>query len=167
MGHPAYQITSGSAVLDGQDILEMDADERSRAGLFLAFQYPLAIPGVTVANFLRSALQAHRGKEAEMTDFRKLLKSENGGLEIDRPSPRGISTTVSPAARRRGSRFFRWRCSSRHGDSRRNRFRARYRRPQDGCRGDQPVSHRSQRRAAGHALPATAELHQAGLSCMS
>jgi Fe-S cluster assembly ATP-binding protein len=61
----------------------MAADERSRAGLFLAFQYPLAIPGVTVANFLRSALQAHRGKEADMSDFRKLLKAEMKALDID------------------------------------------------------------------------------------
>ncbi len=83
MGHPAYQITKGWAKLNGQDILEMEADERSRAGLFLAFQYPLAIPGVTVANFLRSALQAHRGKEADMTDFRKLMRAKMADLEID------------------------------------------------------------------------------------
>ena len=57
MGHPNYTITGGEARLDGVDILEMTPDERSRAGLFLAFQYPLAIPGVTVANFLRAALK--------------------------------------------------------------------------------------------------------------
>ncbi|PWB69119.1 Fe-S cluster assembly ATPase SufC [candidate division GN15 bacterium] len=83
MGHPSYQITRGEAFLDGRDILTMSADERSRAGLFLAFQYPLAIPGVTVANFLRSALQAHRGKEADMSDFRKLLRAKLAELEID------------------------------------------------------------------------------------
>ena len=83
MGHPLYQITKGEAYLDGKDILAMSADERSRAGLFLAFQYPLAIPGVTVANFLRSALQAHRGKEADMSDFRKLLKAKMADLEIE------------------------------------------------------------------------------------
>jgi Fe-S cluster assembly ATP-binding protein len=83
MGHPSYQITQGEIILDGKNLLEMSADERSRAGLFLAFQYPLAIPGVTVANFLRSALQAHRGKEADMSDFRKLLKAKMAELEID------------------------------------------------------------------------------------
>ena len=83
MGHPSYQITKGEAHLNGKDILEMSADERSRAGLFLAFQYPLAIPGVTVANFLRSALQAHRGKDADMSDFRKLLKAKMSELEIE------------------------------------------------------------------------------------
>jgi Fe-S cluster assembly ATP-binding protein len=83
MGHPAYEITGGEARLDGQNLLEMSADERSRAGLFLAFQYPVAIPGVSVANFMRSALQAHRGKDADMTDFRKLFKSEMKSLGVD------------------------------------------------------------------------------------
>ena len=82
-GHPAYQISSGKVTLDGQDLLEMASDERSRAGLFLAFQYPVAIPGVTVANFMRTALQAHRGKEADMTDFRKLFRSEMKALGVD------------------------------------------------------------------------------------
>ncbi len=83
MGHPLYTITRGTAALDGRNILEMSADERSRAGLFLAFQYPMAIPGVTVANFMRTALQSHRGKEADMSDFRKLFRSEMQALEID------------------------------------------------------------------------------------
>jgi Fe-S cluster assembly ATP-binding protein len=84
MGHPDYSITRGTVTLDGQNLLEMSADERSRAGLFLAFQYPLAIPGVTVANFMRTALKAHRGKEADMSDFRKLFVREMEALSIDR-----------------------------------------------------------------------------------
>ncbi len=83
MGHPNYTITKGEARINGKSILQMSSDERSRAGLFLAFQYPLAIPGVSVANFLRSALQSHRGKEADMSDFRKLLKAEMQALDID------------------------------------------------------------------------------------
>ncbi len=83
MGHPGYKITRGEALLDGKNLLEMEADQRSRAGLFLAFQYPLAIPGVTVANFLRAALKSHRGPEADMSDFRKLLKKEMAALSID------------------------------------------------------------------------------------
>jgi Fe-S cluster assembly ATP-binding protein len=82
-GHPSYRISSGTAALDGHNLAEMEADERSRAGLFLAFQYPVAIPGVTVANFLRTALQAHRGKDADMTDYRKLLKTEMKALGVD------------------------------------------------------------------------------------
>ncbi len=83
MGHPTYKITSGEAYINGESILDMESDERSRAGLFLAFQYPLAIPGVSVANFLRTALQSHRGKDADMSDFRKLLKAEMAALSVD------------------------------------------------------------------------------------
>jgi Fe-S cluster assembly ATP-binding protein len=83
MGHPNYKISAGEAYLAGEDILSMSPDERSRAGLFLAFQYPLAIPGVTVANFMRTALQAHRGKAADMSDFRQLFKTEMAELSID------------------------------------------------------------------------------------
>jgi Fe-S cluster assembly ATP-binding protein len=83
MGHPLYSITKGEAHLNGKNIIEMSADARSRAGLFLAFQYPLAIPGVTVANFMRAALKAHREKDADMSDFRKLFKAEMDSLEID------------------------------------------------------------------------------------
>jgi Fe-S cluster assembly ATP-binding protein len=60
MGHPAYQITEGEILLDGQDVVEFEADERAQRGLFLAFQYPHAIPGVTVTSFLRSAINALR-----------------------------------------------------------------------------------------------------------
>lgn len=84
MGHPAYTITKGEAWLDGRNLLDLGPDERSRAGLFLAFQYPLAIPGVTVANFMRAALQSHRGKGADMTDFRKLFLARMADLHIDR-----------------------------------------------------------------------------------
>lgn len=88
-GHPAYEITAGEVIFDGLDLLEMEADERSRAGLFLAFQYPIAVPGVTVANFLRQSLNARR--RAEDSDdkgvpipiFRKLLKEKMDQLSID------------------------------------------------------------------------------------
>ncbi len=83
MGHPSYTITKGEAYLKGESILDMEADERSRAGLFLAFQYPLAIPGVTVANFMRAALKSHRGADADMSDFRKLFKAAMTDLSVD------------------------------------------------------------------------------------
>src|SRR5690349_4808858 len=60
MGHPAYEISEGQILLDGDDVAQMEADERARRGLFLAFQYPHAIPGVTVTNFLRQAINAIR-----------------------------------------------------------------------------------------------------------
>ena len=83
MGHPAYTITKGEAFINGENINEMEADERSRAGLFLAFQYPTAIPGVTVANFMRAALKSHRGEDADMSDFRKLFKGKMEDLGVD------------------------------------------------------------------------------------
>ena len=83
MGHPDYTITQGRVFLDGRDITGMDPDERSRAGLFLAFQYPLAIPGVTVANFLRAAVKARRGPDADLSDFRSLLRTRMKELGID------------------------------------------------------------------------------------
>jgi Fe-S cluster assembly ATP-binding protein len=89
MGHPAYEVTEGQILFDGKDVLEMEADERSRAGLFLAFQYPIAIPGVTVANFLRSAINARRkeqnpqDKGISIPEFRKLLTAKMQQLQMD------------------------------------------------------------------------------------
>jgi Fe-S cluster assembly ATP-binding protein len=84
-GHPSYEITSGEAFMAGRDLLEMDSTERSLAGLFLAFQYPPAIPGVTVANFLRSAIKARvDGDESKMRSFRKDLLDKFALLEMDK-----------------------------------------------------------------------------------
>jgi Fe-S cluster assembly ATP-binding protein len=89
LGHPAYKVTEGEIFFDGQNVLEMEPDERSRAGLFLAFQYPVAIPGVTVANFLRTALNARRkqqnpdDKGMPIPEFRKLLTAKMQNLQID------------------------------------------------------------------------------------
>jgi Fe-S cluster assembly ATP-binding protein len=78
MGHPSFEITAGQIVFQGEDITEADPEERSRAGLFMAFQYPVAIPGVTVAKYLRMALNAHREARGEgqvsLKDFRKLTE---------------------------------------------------------------------------------------------
>jgi Fe-S cluster assembly ATP-binding protein len=83
-GHPSYEITGGKAMIDGKDLLEMDATERALAGLFLAFQYPLAIPGVTVANFLRAAVKAkYGGDEEALRSFRKNLKEKFKLLEVN------------------------------------------------------------------------------------
>src|SRR5690349_983552 len=89
MGHPSYTVTEGEVIFKGQNVLELEPDERSRLGLFLAFQYPVAIPGVTVANFLRSALNARRralnkeDKGMPIPEFRKLLKEKMEMLKMD------------------------------------------------------------------------------------
>lgn len=89
MGHPNYTVTGGEVLLDGENVLEMEPDERSRAGIFLAFQYPVAIPGVTVANFLRSAINSRRRAEnpedkgMPIPEFRKMLKEKMDALKMD------------------------------------------------------------------------------------
>lgn len=76
MGHPKYEITGGKIWLQGVDITEMEPEERAIAGLFLAFQYPIAIPGVNVVNFLRAAIKAKNGADMAIKDFRVLLKEQ-------------------------------------------------------------------------------------------
>jgi Fe-S cluster assembly ATP-binding protein len=82
MGHPSYEVTGGEVLFEGQNLLEMEVDERARAGIFLAFQYPVAIPGVSVANFLRSALKSLRGEEMSAREFRNALKEEFKALHM-------------------------------------------------------------------------------------
>jgi Fe-S cluster assembly ATP-binding protein len=81
-GHPRYEVTGGSVRLGGEDLLAKSPDERARAGLFLAFQYPVEVPGVTVANFIHSALKA-RGQEIPFLEFRKRLLEKISLLEWD------------------------------------------------------------------------------------
>jgi Fe-S cluster assembly ATP-binding protein len=89
MGHPNYEVTSGEIFFKGQNILDLEADERARMGLFLAFQYPVAIPGVTVANFLRTAINSRRraahseDKGIAIPEFRKMLKQKMEMLKVD------------------------------------------------------------------------------------
>lgn len=89
MGHPAYKVTKGQIIFDNQDILDLSPDERSRKGIFLAFQYPVAIPGVTVANFLRTALNARRraidggDRGIAIPEFRKIMKERMDYLQMD------------------------------------------------------------------------------------
>jgi len=85
-GHPDYTVTSGEVWLDGKNVLETEADERSRAGLFMAFQYPSEIPGVTIANFIRAALQSRlaEGEELDATAYYKKLYQKMDLLKIDR-----------------------------------------------------------------------------------
>lgn len=91
MGHPAYTVTSGEVWYKGQNVLELPVDERAKLGLFLAFQYPVSIPGVTVANFLRAAVNAHRsvaGKDTRetaipMAQYRKDIREKMAALGVD------------------------------------------------------------------------------------
>ena len=90
MGHPGYEVTAGEVLFKGQDLLQMEADARARLGLYLAFQYPTVVPGVTMANFLRTALNAHRGydgkdrsKAVTPREFRALIGDTMKVLRMD------------------------------------------------------------------------------------
>ena len=82
MGHPKYTVTGGSASFDGQDLLALPANERAKLGLFLSFQYPTAIPGVTTVNFLRAAMRS-QGKELPAREFIARLGREMAALKVD------------------------------------------------------------------------------------
>ncbi|UER54333.1 Fe-S cluster assembly ATPase SufC [Kineosporiaceae bacterium SCSIO 59966] len=82
-GHPKYTVTSGSVTLDGQDVLEMSVDARARAGMFLAMQYPVEVPGVTVSNFLRTAKTAVDGKAPALRHWVKDVRTAMENLRID------------------------------------------------------------------------------------
>ena len=103
-GHPDYAVTAGDVLLDGKSVLAMEPDERARAGLFLAFQYPSEIPGVTIANFVRAALQARLGENAELdaTGFYKKLYEKMDLLKIDRKfTSRAVNAGFSGGEKKR------------------------------------------------------------------
>ena len=82
-GHPKYDVVGGSVTLDGQDVLEMSVDERARAGMFLAMQYPVEVPGVSVSNFLRTSATAVRGEAPNLRTWIKEMKEAMADLQID------------------------------------------------------------------------------------
>src|SRR5881275_263935 len=82
-GHPRYQVTQGSVTLDGEDVRAMSVDERARAGLFLAMQYPVEVPGVSVSNFLRTAATAIQGEAPKLRTWVKDVRTEMEQLEMD------------------------------------------------------------------------------------
>jgi Fe-S cluster assembly ATP-binding protein len=82
-GHPKYEVTSGTMTLDGENVLTMSVDARARAGLFLAMQYPVEVPGVSVSNFLRTSITAVRGEAPKLRNFMKEMRGAMSDLSID------------------------------------------------------------------------------------
>jgi Fe-S cluster assembly ATP-binding protein len=101
-GHPAYAVTAGTVTLDGEDVLAMSVDERARAGLFLAMQYPVEVPGVSVSNFLRSAVTAVRGEAPALRGWLKEMRGAMANLSVD-PSfaERSVNEGFSGGERKR------------------------------------------------------------------
>jgi len=103
-GHPDYRVTSGQVLMDGVNLLELAPDERSRKGLFLAFQYPSEVPGVSIANFLRAAVQARlgEGEELEATEYYARLYEKMALLEMDRSfTARSVNENFSGGEKKR------------------------------------------------------------------
>lgn len=101
-GHPKYNITGGTVTLDGADVLAMSVDERARAGLFLAMQYPVEVPGVSVSNFLRTSITAIRGEAPNLRTWIKELKESMNALQIDQQfAERSVNEGFSGGERKR------------------------------------------------------------------
>ena len=103
-GHPRYEITEGEVLLDGENILEMEVDERAQAGLFLAMQYPTEVPGVSSSNFMRSAVSAVRGEAPKLREWVKEVNEAREALSIAR------STKASPVVRKSATKYCSWVC---------------------------------------------------------
>ena len=83
MGHPKYEVTQGQVLFKGQDVLDLEPDERARLGIFLAFQYPTSIPSVSMGNFLRLSLKSIRGQDVPISEFRKIVQEKMKLLKMD------------------------------------------------------------------------------------
>ena len=109
-GHPGYQVTAGEVTYDGKDLLDMDADERAREGLFMAFQYPVEIPGVNNAYFLKAALNARRKhlglEEMDAMDFMTFIKAKAALLQVDQAMlQRSVNEGFSGGEKKRNEIF--------------------------------------------------------------
>ena len=101
-GHPKYEVTGGEVLLDGENLLDMDVDERAKAGLFLAMQYPIEVPGVSMANFLRTAATAVRGEAPKLREWVKEVREAQDELVIDKAfSERSVNEGFSGGVKKR------------------------------------------------------------------
>ena len=101
-GHPKYEVTGGVVLLDGENLLDMDVDERAKAGLFLAMQYPIEVPGVSMANFLRTAATAVRGEAPKLREWVKEVREAQDELVIDKAfSERSVNEGFSGGEKKR------------------------------------------------------------------
>ena len=112
MGHPRYEVTDGSVTFFEQDIFELEADERAKLGMFLAFQYPSEVPGVSVANFLRTAVNSVREKELSPMEMYKLIQEKMRFLQMDPKFAERYLNEGFSGARRSATRSCRCSCST-------------------------------------------------------
>ncbi len=110
VGHPAFDVTEGQAIFDGQDVLDLEAEDRARLGMFLSFQYPVEIPGVSMVNFMRSALNEQRKAKGldpmPASDFLRLMKEKRALVELDsRLTSRSVNEGFSGGEKKRNEIF--------------------------------------------------------------
>ena len=119
-GHPAYEVEGGEVWMDGANLLELNADERARRGLFLCFQYPTAIPGISMANFLRTSYTAIKGEEDEsgkkkpipIAEFRKQLLGKMDMLKMDKSFARRYLNEGFSGGEKKRAEIYKWLCSN-------------------------------------------------------
>ncbi len=129
-GHPKYTVTDGTVTLDGEDVLAMTVDERARAGLFLAMQYPIEVPGVSVSNFLRTAKTAIDGEAPKLRTWVKDVKDAMANLKMDPEfAERNVNEGFSGGEKKRHEILQMELLQPKFADPRRDGFRARHRRP--------------------------------------
>lgn len=114
VGNPAFEVTEGEVIFNGKNLLDLSPEDRSREGIFLSFQYPVEIPGVSMVNFMRAALNEHRkynGLEpVSATDFLKLMREKRAIVELDNKlASRSVNEGFS-GGEKSGTRSSRWRC---------------------------------------------------------
>ena len=117
VGNPAFEVTEGEVIFNGKNLLDLEPEDRSREGIFLSFQYPVEIPGVSMVNFMRAALNEHRkykGLEpVSATDFLKLMREKRAIVELDNKlASRSVNEGFS-GGERSGTKSSRWQCSNR------------------------------------------------------
>ena len=162
-GHPDYHVTAGKILMDGEDLLELDPDERARRGLFLAFQYPSEVPGVTIANFLRAALQSRlpEGEELEATDYYARLYEKMELLGMDRSfTSRAVNEGFSGGEKKRTEILQMAMLEPKYAVSRRDRQRSGHRRPQDRSAWCKLIARARPWHIVNYALSAPPELHR-------
>ncbi len=115
-GNPLYTVTEGEAIFNGKNLLDMKPEDRAREGLFLSFQYPVEIPGVSMTNFMRAAINAKREYQGleplNTSEFMKLMREKRELVELDSKLARRSVNEVSRVVRRSATRFSRWLCWS-------------------------------------------------------
>jgi Fe-S cluster assembly ATP-binding protein len=112
MGHPRYEVTEGSITFQGEDVFELEPDERAKLGMFLAFQYPSEVPGVSVANFLRTAINSVREEELSPMEMYRLLQEKMSIMQMDPKFAERYLNEGFSGGEKKGMRSCRCSCST-------------------------------------------------------